>query len=57
MSAGGSATRVPGGAAGGPVGAPAGEDLSHSPLWNPDLAPTAPERRTLSTYTISALWI
>ena len=33
------------------------EDLSHSPLWNPDLAPTAPEQRTWSTYNIAALWI
>ena len=28
-----------------------------SPLWNPDLAPTPPERRTWSTYNIAALWI
>jgi nucleobase:cation symporter-1, NCS1 family len=33
------------------------EDLSGSPLWNPDLAPTPPERRTWSTYNIAALWI
>ena len=33
------------------------EDLSDSPLWNPDLAPTLPERRTWSTYNIAALWI
>jgi nucleobase:cation symporter-1, NCS1 family len=32
-------------------------DLSASPLWNPDLAPTRPERRTWSTYNIAALWI
>jgi NCS1 family nucleobase:cation symporter-1 len=32
-------------------------DLSGSPLWNPDLAPTPPERRTWSTYNIAALWI
>jgi NCS1 family nucleobase:cation symporter-1 len=32
-------------------------DLSQSPLWNPDLAPTPPERRTWSTYNIAALWI
>jgi nucleobase:cation symporter-1, NCS1 family len=32
-------------------------DLSASPLWNPDLAPTALERRTWSTYNIAALWI
>ena len=33
------------------------EDLSHSPLWNPDLAPTPLDRRTWSTYHIAALWI
>jgi NCS1 family nucleobase:cation symporter-1 len=33
------------------------DDLSASPLWNPDLAPTAPERRTWSTWNIAALWI
>lgn len=33
------------------------EDLSHSPLWNPDLAPTPLSRRTWSTYNIAALWI
>ena len=33
------------------------EDLSGSPLWNPDLAPTPPDRRTWSTYNIAALWI
>jgi nucleobase:cation symporter-1, NCS1 family len=33
------------------------EDLSDSPLWNPDLAPTPPEKRTWSTYNIAALWI
>jgi len=33
------------------------EDLSASPLWNHDLAPTAIERRTWSTYNIAALWI
>jgi NCS1 family nucleobase:cation symporter-1 len=32
-------------------------DLSGSPLWNPDLAPTPLERRTWSTYNIAALWI
>jgi len=37
--------------------APVKEDLSQSPLWNPDLAPTPPERRTWSTYNIAALWI
>jgi NCS1 family nucleobase:cation symporter-1 len=32
-------------------------DIASSPLWNPDLAPTPPERRTWSTYNIAALWI
>lgn len=32
-------------------------ELSASPLWNPDLAPTPPSRRTWSTYNIAALWI
>jgi nucleobase:cation symporter-1, NCS1 family len=32
-------------------------DLSHSPLWNHDLAPTPASRRTWSTYNIAALWI
>lgn len=33
------------------------EDLSSSPLWNLDLAPTTPEQRTWSTWNIAALWI
>jgi NCS1 family nucleobase:cation symporter-1 len=33
------------------------EDVSHSPLWNPDLAPTTLEARTWSTWHIAALWI
>src|SRR5688500_15208476 len=32
-------------------------DLRASPLWNKDLAPTAPSQRTWSTYNIAALWI
>jgi NCS1 family nucleobase:cation symporter-1 len=32
-------------------------ELSGSPLWNPDLAPTPPSRRTWSTYNIAALRI
>jgi NCS1 family nucleobase:cation symporter-1 len=32
-------------------------DLSSSPLWNPDLAPTPAGRRTWTTYHIAALWI
>jgi nucleobase:cation symporter-1, NCS1 family len=37
--------------------ASAAEDISQGPLWNPDLAPTPPERRIWSTYNIAALWI
>ena len=37
--------------------AEAAGDLSSSPLWNPDLAPTPASRRTWSTYNIAALWI
>src|SRR5580765_6137335 len=33
------------------------EDVSGSPLWNPDLAPTTLSQRTWSTYHIAALWI
>jgi NCS1 family nucleobase:cation symporter-1 len=33
------------------------EDVSSSPLWNADLAPTPASRRTWSTYHIAALWI
>jgi len=33
------------------------EDISASPLWNPDLAPTPLARRTWSTYHIASLWI
>src|SRR4249920_1872235 len=33
------------------------EDVSDSPLWNHDLAPTTLARRTWSTYHIAALWI
>src|SRR4029453_1489993 len=33
------------------------EDVSRSPLWNPDLAPTRLEQRTWSTWHIAALWI
>ncbi len=36
---------------------PVPSDLSTSPLWNRDLAPTTPEQRTWSTYNIAALWI
>jgi NCS1 family nucleobase:cation symporter-1 len=33
------------------------DDIRSSPLWNADLAPTDPARRTWSTYNIAALWI
>jgi NCS1 family nucleobase:cation symporter-1 len=33
------------------------QDLSASPLWNPDLAPIPLSRRTWSTWHIAALWI
>jgi NCS1 family nucleobase:cation symporter-1 len=33
------------------------DDLSASPLWNPDLAPTPLNRRTWTTYHFAALWI
>ncbi|HYI07770.1 MAG TPA: NCS1 family nucleobase:cation symporter-1 [Thermoanaerobaculia bacterium] len=32
-------------------------DVSQSPLWNEDLAPTPLSRRTWTTYNIAALWI
>jgi hypothetical protein len=32
-------------------------DVSHSPLWNRDLAPTTIKERTWSTWNIAALWI
>ena len=35
----------------------ASTDLTGSPLWNADLAPTSLARRTWSTYNIAALWI
>ena len=37
------------------AGAP--DDISASPLYNEDLAPTPPEKRTWSTWNIAALWI
>src|SRR3954452_2239500 len=33
------------------------DDVSASPLWNKDLAPTSIARRTWSTWNIAALWI
>src|SRR3954462_8244422 len=32
-------------------------DISASPLWNPDLAPTTSAQRTWSVWSIAALWI
>jgi NCS1 family nucleobase:cation symporter-1 len=32
-------------------------DVSHSPLWNKDLAPTTLDQRTWNTWHIAALWI
>jgi NCS1 family nucleobase:cation symporter-1 len=32
-------------------------DLSHSPLWNADIAPTSLERRTWNVWHIAALWV
>src|SRR5260221_1804018 len=33
------------------------KDIQSSSLYNPDLAPVTPERRTWSTYNYAALWI
>ncbi len=33
------------------------DSIANSPLYNADLAPTPPDRRTWSTYNIAALWI
>src|SRR5918992_5780970 len=33
------------------------EDVSNSPIWNRDLAPTTIKQRTWSTWNIAALWI
>ena len=33
------------------------DDIASSRLWNADLAPTPPDRRTWTTYNIAALWI
>ena len=33
------------------------QDVSGSPLWNKDLAPTTIKERTWSTWNIAALWI
>ncbi len=39
------------------AGALEGSEFEASPLWNADLAPTPPARRTWSTWNIAALWI
>ena len=31
--------------------------IESSPLYNPDLAPAGPERRTWGTYNFAALWV
>src|SRR5215467_8934325 len=33
------------------------KDIQSSPLYNPDLAPVGPERRTWTTYNYAALWV
>src|SRR5690242_19736759 len=33
------------------------EDITSSPLYNPDLAPTTPQQRKWSVWSIAALWI
>ena len=33
------------------------DDVSHSPLWNPDLAPTTIAQRTWTVWSIAALWV
>src|SRR2546423_6817373 len=33
------------------------KDIQSSSLYNPDLAPVSPERRTWSTYNYAALWV
>ncbi|MFZ2492132.1 MAG: NCS1 family nucleobase:cation symporter-1 [Thermoanaerobaculia bacterium] len=33
------------------------EETAGNPLWNEDLAPTPPSKRTWSTYNIAALWV
>jgi nucleobase:cation symporter-1, NCS1 family len=40
-----------------PVSISAQKDIESSSLYNPDLAPVAPERRTWSIYNYAALWI
>ena len=36
---------------------PATRSVESSPLYNPDLAPTDPSRRTWTTYNFAALWV
>src|SRR5215470_4431178 len=40
-----------------PTSAPAQQRIEASSLYNPDLAPVPPERRTWSTYNYAALWV
>src|ERR1700756_34397 len=37
--------------------APRHTDITSSPLYNPDLAPVAADRRTWTTYNYAALWV
>jgi NCS1 family nucleobase:cation symporter-1 len=53
----GAVTTVASGAGYGGDSTRVSDDIKNSPLWNPDLAPTDPARRTWSTYNIAALWI
>jgi nucleobase:cation symporter-1, NCS1 family len=40
-----------------PASAAARKNIESSSLYNPDLAPVSPERRTWSTYNYAALWV
>jgi len=40
-----------------PASAAAQKNIESSSLYNPDLAPVSPERRTWSTYNYAALWV
>ena len=39
------------------TGADLPTEMTNSPLYNPDLAPTPMARRTWTTYNFAALWI
>jgi NCS1 family nucleobase:cation symporter-1 len=40
-----------------PSPASTNKDIKNSSLYNPDLAPVAPDRRTWTTYNYAALWV